>query len=147
MRLTKFTDYALRVLLLAANRQEDRITIEDAANFYDISQSHLKKVVMELSRAGYLIGTKGRTGGFRLGKDPKEINLGDVLRLTETDFGLFECQVSGGTCVILPCCKLPLVAKRAARAFLAVFDEVTLADVVSDPTEFAQLIPAGLKTR
>ena len=62
MHLTKFSDYALRVLMIAAAKGEARLTIEDTAEIFGISHGHLKKVVLKLTRAGYLRGIKGRDG-------------------------------------------------------------------------------------
>jgi len=60
MRLTKFTDYALRVLILAASKDGNNATIEEAAALYGISAPHLKKVVRTLSREGFLVAQRGR---------------------------------------------------------------------------------------
>lgn len=135
MRLTKFSDYAIRVMLFAASRQGERATIEEAAlMIYAISEAHLRKVVRELSQAGFLIGIKGRTGGFALAREPSEIRIGDILRTTETDFAMFECQCAeGDPCLVRSSCRLPPVALRAVRAFLAEFDKMTLSDVLSEP--------------
>ena len=64
MHLTKFSDYSLRVLMLAAARGEKRVTIEETAAVFGISQGHLKKVVLAMTRAGYLRDIKGRSGGL-----------------------------------------------------------------------------------
>lgn len=129
MHLTKFSDYALRVLMIAAATGEKRLTIEETAAIFGISQGHLKKVVLTLTRAGLLRGIKGRSGGYVLAREPAEINLGAVLRVTETDFGVFECFHGGVTCPIASPCRLPGVGRKAIAAFLAAFDEVTLADM------------------
>lgn len=136
MHLTKFSDYALRVLMLAAAQGDERVTIEETAAKFDISQGHLKKVVLALTRAGYLRGIKGRSGGYLLARTPAEINLGAVLRLTETDFGMFECFQDGTACPIAGPCRLPAVGRRAVNAFLAAFDAVTLADVALPKAAF-----------
>jgi Rrf2 family transcriptional regulator, nitric oxide-sensitive transcriptional repressor len=137
MHLTKFSDYALRVLMLAAAHEDQRVTIEETAATFGISHGHLKKVVLAMTRAGYLHGIKGRNGGYTLACNPKEINLGEVLRITETDFTMFECVQDGQPCPILgPCC-LPSVGRKAAMAFLNVFDQVTLADVALPGSAFS----------
>ncbi len=129
MHLTKFSDYALRVLMLAAARGNDRLTIEETAATFGISQGHLKKVVLAMTRAGFLRGIKGRTGGYLLALKPEEINLGAVLRITETNFTMFECVQDGHACPIVGPCRLPAVGRKAVNAFLSAFDQVTLADV------------------
>jgi Rrf2 family nitric oxide-sensitive transcriptional repressor len=137
MRLTKFTDYSLRVLLYAASLEKhDLTTIEETAAFFDISRAHLKKVVLLLINSGFLEGVRGRSGGFRLARSPDQINLGLVLRQTEPDFGLAECFQSGNACRITPHCRLPLVMNKALQNFLATFDDYTLADVMVAPASF-----------
>ena len=130
MHLTKFSDYAFRGLILAASRGGDLVTIEETATTFGISQGHLKKVVLAMTRAGYLRGVKGRSGGYMLARKPQDINLGEVLRTTETDFGIFKCFQDGSACVNLGPCRLSVIGHKAARAFLAAFDAVTLADVL-----------------
>jgi Rrf2 family transcriptional regulator, nitric oxide-sensitive transcriptional repressor len=137
MHLTKFSDYALRVLMLAAAREEERVTIEETAETFGISQGHLKKVVLAMTRAGYLRGMKGRKGGYALARKPDEISLGAVLRITETNFSMFECVHDGKACPIVGPCRLPAVGRKAAMAFLTVFDQVTLADVAVPGSAFS----------
>jgi Rrf2 family transcriptional regulator, nitric oxide-sensitive transcriptional repressor len=136
MRLTTFSDYALRVLMYAASQNDRLITIEETAAVYGISRAHLMKVVNQLTRAGFLKATRGRTGGLALGKSPKKIRLGDVVRVTEPDFGLVECFMPGGNCLISPRCRLRGVLKEALAAFLATLDRYTLADLMINPSNF-----------
>jgi len=96
----------------------------------------LEKGRSSLTRGGFLRGIRGRSGGFELAQVPDQINLGAVLRLTEPDFGLFECYLTGNTCTISRPCRLPSVATEALVAFLSVFDRHTLADVLVRPDYF-----------
>ncbi len=107
MRLTTFSDYALRVLLYAANAGDRLITIEETAKVYRVSRAHLMKVVNMLTRAGYLKAVRGRSGGLLLARPPEEIRLGDVIRLAEPDFALVECFATGNECILTPRCGLP----------------------------------------
>lgn len=133
MRLTKFSDYALRVLVFAASPQNGRrVTIAETAVVYGISQAHLKKVVMKLTHLGFLLGERGRTGGYRLARAPNQINLGAVLRATETDFAMVECLQTDGCCCIEAYCRIPPILSKATAAFLAVLDDHTLADLIPD---------------
>lgn len=125
MRLTKFSDYALRVLMLAAKR-EGRVTIGEAAAFHAVSRTHLRKVVRHLAAEGLIEANRGRGGGFTLAKSPDQINLGAVLRRSEPDFRLWDCA----QCRLREGCRLPCLGRRATDAFLAVFDAATLADIL-----------------
>lgn len=138
MRLTSFTDYSLRLLIFAAGHSGTRVTIEAAAAYFDLSHAHLKKVVMTLSRAGFLASTKGRHGGFALARPAEEINIADVVLATEPDFGLFECFLTGNACRISRPCRLPNLANEALEAFLATLRKYTLADALIRPEYFTQ---------
>lgn len=125
-----FSDYAIRVLMHAAQNPERLVTIEQTAAVQGISRAHVKKVVLMLSRAGYLRGVRGRTGGFTLARQPQEIDLGELVRQTEPDFGLVECLRTGNRCVLTPCCGLPPLLKRAVRAFIETLEGHSLADIM-----------------
>lgn len=129
MRLTNFSDYALRVLMYAAAKNGQLITIDETAKLYGISRAHLMKVVNQLTRTGYLKAVRGRSGGLALARAPHKIRLGDVLRATEPDFSLVECFATGNQCVITPHCRLRGVLEEALGAFMGALDSYTLADL------------------
>ncbi len=137
MRLTAFSDYALRVLMYAAAAEDSLVTVSETARTYGVSRTHLMKVVNALSRAGYIRGVRGRSGGFALAKSPEAINLGDVVRATESDFALVECFSPGSQCIITNCCRLPQVLNEALNAFIATLDRYTLADLMLPRHDFA----------
>jgi Rrf2 family nitric oxide-sensitive transcriptional repressor len=127
MRLTLHTDYAMRVLLHLACEPESQSSIGEIATLYGISRNHLMKVVQTLSRAGLVSATRGRSGGIRLGRAAALITVGDVVRLTEDGFELVDCS----RCLITGLCDLPPVLNEATRAFLAVLDSHTIADMLT----------------
>ncbi len=127
--MTKYTDYSLRVLLYSASAGDRNTTIEEVAQFFGISHAHLKKVVKELARAGYLKSTTGRAGGFRLALPPDQIHLGALIRQTEPDFALVECFQPDKGCRIQSVCGLPPVFDAALARFMEELDRHTLADI------------------
>ena len=136
MRLTNFSDYALRLMMYAAARKDQLITIEETAALYGLSRAHLMKVANQLTRAGFLKAIRGRNGGLSLAKEPETIRLGDVVRSTEPDFALVECFESGNQCLITPRCKLRGVLGEAMGAFMRTLDRYTLADLLLRPEDF-----------
>lgn len=127
MQLTRYTDYAVRVLLHVGARDEgDLSSIAEIAQTYDISRNHLMKVVQDLGQAGFLETVRGRGGGLRLGRPAEEITIGQIVRRTETSFQLVDCS----TCIVRTACTLPRVFNEATRAFLEVLDRYTLADAL-----------------
>lgn len=136
MRLTRYTDYAMRVLLYLASQPDDRLSsIGEIARGYGISQNHLMKVVNDLVRAGYIESVRGRFGGIRLARHADTINVGQVVRHTEDDLDLVDCD----GCVIAPACGLTGVLHEATRAFLAVLDSYSLADVQAGRNDLLRL--------
>lgn len=136
MKLTLFTDYAMRVLLYLALRPDRLCSIGEIAQSYGISRNHLMKVVNQLVRAGYVISHRGRAGGIRLGMAPEEINVGALIRYTEEDLVPVDCSA----CVIAPACGLTGALGEAMAAFLAVLDRYTLADMMVKQGDLALLL-------
>ncbi|HEX2892284.1 Rrf2 family transcriptional regulator [Vineibacter terrae] len=134
MRLTLHTDYALRLLMMLAMEPDDLHTVEEVARRYDISRNHLTKVTQTLVQAGFVDSQRGRGGGLRLARQAEAINLGAVVRATEDSFDLVECfDAARNMCVITSACGLRGPLDEALRAFLAVLDRYSLADLISHP--------------
>lgn len=91
MRLSSYTDYALRTLVFLALRPDELATIHEIAETYEISRNHLMKVVQQLSLLGFVESVRGRGGGLRLGRPAEDIRIGDVVRATEQDLDIVEC--------------------------------------------------------
>lgn len=131
MRLTKHTDYALRVLMYAAAFPERLVSTEEISEAYGISTHHLLKVVNLLGRIGLAEVRRGRQGGLRLARAPEAITLGEVVRATEADFHMVECfDGPTNTCPIVKVCGLISPIAEAREAFLRTLDGYTLADVL-----------------
>ncbi|MDA5134310.1 Rrf2 family transcriptional regulator [Psychrobacter sp. ANT_H3] len=184
MRLTNYSDYALRSLIYLATKPEPHLlaNISDIANSYHISRSHLTKIIHQLGQLGYIDSVRGKNGGIRLACAPKDINLGVLIKQIEPDFNLVECfstdllinskpdntnsdnsfngnddnavakdlsltlideeasaEVKSG-CIISPVCQLKQVFFEALTAFINVLERYTLADIISNEAELAELL-------
>ncbi|MFN0136179.1 MAG: Rrf2 family transcriptional regulator [Phycisphaerae bacterium] len=145
MRLTLYSDYALRVLVYVGSAPTGSASIQQISRAYNVSRHHLTKVVNRLARIGLLTTTPGRGGGMKLAKSPADIRIGETIRQTEPNFHLVEClDDATNQCVITSACKLRGILSDGLRAFLDKLNEHTLADLL---TERAQLQPLlGLVT-
>ncbi|HMA32116.1 MAG TPA: Rrf2 family transcriptional regulator [Casimicrobiaceae bacterium] len=141
MRLTTFSDYSLRVLMYLGTHEDRLATIGEIAQAYDISENHLMKVVHYLAQTGYVETTRGRGGGMRLARPPRDINLGKVVRGTEDRSHLVECfdPLTSG-CRIAPGCTLKGLLGQALEAFFHVLDGHTLADLLVTRPRLVQLL-------
>lgn len=129
MRITRYTDYALRVLIHTGLHDDRLCTVAEIADRHDISRNHLMKVVQALAARGYLEATRGRNGGVRLGMAAADINIGTLVRELETE-PVVPCQGPDGTCMIAPACELKHALARAREAFFRTLDDYTLADLL-----------------
>ena len=140
MQLTKFSDYALRILMhLAASDQ--RRSARDIALAQGLSFNHLAKISQWLAAEGYVEATRGRGGGMRLAHAPEDISVGALLRKSEHGSPLVECLgEDGGCCVLTPACGLLPILAEAQEAFFAALDKRTLQDVMTRRSGLAALV-------
>lgn len=143
MRLTNHTDYGLRLLMLSAGASPEAISIAKVATQLSVSRNHLMKVAQNLAKAGLMEPVRGRSGGFRLAKQPSEIRLGDAIRSLELETGLVECmRKTSSDCPMLSGCRLPRLFREATDAFFHILDGNTLDDLVRDNTQIFRLSEA-----
>jgi Rrf2 family transcriptional regulator, nitric oxide-sensitive transcriptional repressor len=129
MRLTSFTDFALRALMRLAGDPDRSFSTGEIATEFDISRHHLTKVVRNLADGGFVTTQRGAGGGFRLARPAETITLGEVVRALEQRHALVECfREDGGTCVLTPRCRLKPKLARAREAFMRELDATTLAE-------------------
>ncbi|MBA2125450.1 Rrf2 family transcriptional regulator [Hyphomicrobium methylovorum] len=140
MRLTLHADYSLRVLMHAGLKGAELSTISEIAERFDISRSHLMKVVHHLGQLGYLETVQGKKGGFRLLRRPQQINVGTVIRDTEQELDVIGCMNQPGYCRIQPACILRRALHDATNAFLASLDQYTLEDLIRPKRALARLL-------
>jgi Rrf2 family nitric oxide-sensitive transcriptional repressor len=141
MKLTAFTDYSLRVLIYLAAQPGERATIAQIASSFHVSENHLTKVVHFLGKNGWLANVRGKGGGLELAMPPELVGLGQVVRQTEGNAALVECfGEGGGHCSIAGICRLSGVLGEAVKAFYAVLDKYTLADLVHNRQALAKVM-------
>jgi Rrf2 family nitric oxide-sensitive transcriptional repressor len=141
MMLTRFSDYSLRVLMFAALRRDKHFSVSEVASIYGLSKNHLAKVINRLVRSGHLKARRGRHGGVWLGRDPRSIRLGGLVRLTENESPLVECFAArSNRCRLTPVCRLKGALAQALDAFYCSLDQRTLADLVDNRAALAQLM-------
>lgn len=130
MKLTSYTNYAMRSLQLAALKSPDLVRVDDVAKVHGLSRPHIMKIVHELGKAGYLETVRGRGGGFRLARPPEQIIVGEVVRITEGPMDVVECfNPEKNKCPLIGICILSHKMQEAMAAFMAVLDDLTIADI------------------
>jgi len=141
MRLTKFTDYSLRVLIYLAVNDDKHVSVGDIAAAYGISKNHLMKVILFLSAADIVITTRGKGGGIKLKVSPQQINIGDLVSKSEADTLLLECfSPELSACRIEPACSLQDAFRKASMAFYDVLNKYTLADLITNKATLERIL-------
>ena len=141
MRLTQFSNFAVRILMYVGLKGRTPSSVPEIARAYGISQDHLKKAATELCRLGVLEAVRGRTGGVRLTAHPDAIGIGTVVRGTEGVTSLVECfDPETNTCPLISHCRFRLALQEAQEAFFAVLDRHRLGDLIEDQSALRELV-------
>ncbi len=141
MRLKRYTDYSLRVLIYAGLHGDRKVTVDEISKNFDISRNHLVKVVHGLSGKGYLKTVRGKGGGMYLARPAGVIGVGEVIRAMEGTIEIVECH--DPPCPIAPMCRLKDVLAAARRAFLNELDRHSIADLIKNKEELTRLFGYG----
>ena len=141
MRMTFHADLGFRTLVYLASASSEGATIPQIAEAYEVSENHLRKVALHLSRLGLINSTRGKGGGLKLAKDPAKISIGWAMRRLEPDFAIAECMGSEPQrCIITGNCGLQSVLMEALNAWFMVLDSYTLADAIKGSKRLNRLL-------
>ena len=145
MRITKFSDYSLRILIYLASKPGDELsTISEISKSFSISVHHVRSVVHKLGQLGYINSIQGKGGGFELASDTNKILIGEVIKQTEKDFYLVECYNPDGQCPIVNVCKLQHILSDALEVFFESLNQYTLEDLTSNKRNIMKALDAQL---
>ena len=141
MRLTRQSNYAMRILMYCAANDGRLSRIPEIASAYTVSELFLFKILQPLVEAGLVETVRGRNGGVRLGRPAEQINLFDVVRVTEESFAMAECFENDATeCPLVDSCALNAALREALNAFFAVLMRHSIADLVQQKSSMRGLL-------
>jgi Rrf2 family iron-responsive transcriptional regulator len=141
MRLTKQTNYAVRILMYCAANSGTLSRVPEIATAYDLSESFLFKILKPIADNGFIESVRGRNGGIRLGRPAEEISLLDIVRITEDNFSMADCFDNGITnCPLVNACTLNSVWNEALSAFFLVLENYTIADLIKPSPNINMLL-------
>ena len=130
MRVTKQTNYAIRMLMYCAANPGELSRIPQIAKAYGVSELFLFKILKPLVKAGIVETVRGRNGGVKLGRPAEDISLFDVIRVTEDSLAMAECfENDAADCPLVSSCALNSAWREALNAFLSVLATHTIADL------------------
>lgn len=141
MRLTRQTNYAVRILMYCAANDGRLSRIPEIAAAYSVSELFLFKILQPLVEARLVETVRGRNGGVRLGRDAASISLFDVVRVTEESFAMAECfENDAADCPLIDSCGLNAALREALNAFFAVLARHSIEDLIQARTDVRSLL-------
>lgn len=132
MRVSRRTDYALRALFTLVDHQGGApIPIRELARRNDVPKRFLEQILLELKARGWVKSEPGTRGGYRLGKSPDKITLGDVIRHFDGILAPIDCVSVTGykRCSQENVCRFRRVFLDTRNYVASVMDRATLAEV------------------
>ncbi|MDQ2634444.1 MAG: iron-responsive transcriptional regulator RirA [Pseudomonadota bacterium] len=148
MRLTRQTNYAMRILMYCAANDGRLSRIPEIASAYTVSELFLFKILQPLVEHGFVQTVRGRNGGVRLGRPAEQITLFDVVRVTEESFSMAECfENDAADCPLVDSCSLNAALREALNAFFEVLMRHTIADLIAERQNMRGLLGIELPAR
>lgn len=145
MRLTRFTDYSLRVLIHLGQNTDSRVTIHQISEVYDISKNHLMKVVSNLTRSEFVAAQRGPGGGIQLNRPAEEISLKEVISVTEKHLQKLDISSPPEIDPLTVDTRLSSYLQHALHAYVEALGQFTLADILQPEPDAMKLLDLSEK--
>ncbi len=125
--LSEASYIALHCMVLLKESGGKKVSVKDMANILSVSEAHLAKVILRLSRSGLINTTRGPKGGEVLSRKPEEITYLDIVESIDGHIEETGCVFGRESCVYDCCIFDGLLARitKEAKEWLAAH---TLAD-------------------
>ena len=134
--ILKKTKYGLHALICLANHYDGGpVLISDLANEERIPKKFLEAILLDLKKQGLLESKKGKGGGYSLSKHPKDIKMGQIVRILDGTLAPVACVSNTAyrkcdECRDENCCGIRLVMKEVRDAIANILDKTSLEDVL-----------------
>ena len=133
MKLSTRSRYGARILVdLARHNNQGPIQIGEISKRQDISVKYLEQLIRPLKQASMVTSVRGPKGGHLLAKNPKNITLGQIVRLFEGQTELVECISNPEQCNMADDCRVRLAWKEATRVLYEKLDSTTISDLMQE---------------
>ena len=143
--LSKKTKYAIKALvILGKNTDQPPMQISKIAEQERIPKKFLEQILLDLRNAGFLYSKKGAGGGYSLNKDPKDIYLVNILRITDGPVAMLPCASLNfyhkcDECHLETTCGIRDVFVEVRDATLNILSKTSIADVIARETSLTTL--------
>ncbi len=133
MKLSNRSQYGVRALFDMAYYSERRTTqIHEISKRQGIPRRFLEQIFHALKKSEIIESTRGPRGGYSLTRSPKEITVGDVIRILEGPIEPVPCttmEKDGTNCNYIDKCVTRVIWKEAGEILSRYFDSITIQDL------------------
>ncbi len=132
MAISHKCQYALRAVFeLAKQSGQGPVNVASIAEAQAIPPRFLENILNQLKQSGIVESRRGKAGGYLLSRNPRELTMGEVIRLVEGPIDVVACNgPEGAGCSLNGICVFLPVWERARQALESVYDNVTFEDLV-----------------
>ncbi|SMB98832.1 transcriptional regulator, BadM/Rrf2 family [Thermanaeromonas toyohensis ToBE] len=136
LKLSTRGEYGLRAMFDLAQRYgEGPISLKSVAERQDISEHYLEQLFASLRKAGLVRSVRGAQGGYTLAREPREIKVGEIIRVLEGPIAPMDCvseEEGEGTCARAETCVARTIWEKVRDSIAGVLDSITLEDMVAE---------------
>lgn len=127
MKLSSKTHYGLKAChVLAIEYGKEPISATELGKRTSVSPKYMEQILRKLQTIGVVSSTRGVTGGYFLAREPKYVNVGEIVRAFEDDMQIIECVSKDGVC---KCCPTSAVWKKLYIEINKLLDGMSLQDI------------------
>ncbi len=128
--LNKKTDYAIRALLVLAEKKDSFLSVREVSKNQNIPYQFLRRILQELIKNKLVDSREGGKGGFKISKNPDLINLVDVIKIFQGNIQLVECMFRKQLCGNRKTCVLRREIKKIERIVDEKFKGISIAKLL-----------------
>ncbi|AND85146.1 Rrf2 family transcriptional regulator [Clostridium tyrobutyricum] len=135
MKLSTKGRYGVKAMVdLAIHYSDEPLSIKSISERQDISEYYLEQLFSPLRKAKLIKSVRGAQGGYILNRHPKDIKVGDIMKVLEGPIEISECidDTDGNSCNNIECCATRLLWSKIKDSIDKVMESTTLQDIVDD---------------
>lgn len=129
MRFSKTSEYALRILTFMAREPEKMRTAKFLIEKLKISDKYLRRLMTDLSKAGFIKSIQGRDGGYVLCRETSEIHISEIIDAVEGMDKYCGCVLGFDECSEENPCLMHTTWSEIREKFVTTFSDKTLGEL------------------
>lgn len=129
------TDYALRILTYMAENQGRVIPLSELSKKQKVPAEFLYKICRKLAIQEIITSVRGKTGGYTLARDPKNISLRQIVDAVQGPINMCHCMNDKELCVLRRSCKISGRLRVIQDTLDDLLGITTLADLQEEATD------------